>query len=142
MPPATLARVLRARDRMIAAPTETPPLELLAREVGLSRAYFLRSFADLVGTTPHDYLMRLRLEQAKRSLARGESVTEACLAAGYASLGSFGRLFTRATGLAPRAWQRQIRTVVPSVELWPAVWIPACFLVAHTPSTFGRAALG
>ena len=28
-----------------------------------------------------------------------------------------------------------------AAELWPAVWIPGCFLLQHTPSTFGEAIL-
>lgn len=140
VPPATLARLLRARDRLHDAPDAAPPLAALAAEVGLSRAHFLRSFALAFGRTPHDYLTELRLEHAKRALARGASVTEACLDVGFASLGSFSRLFAARTGLAPRDWQRRVRTVLPSAELWPAVWIPGCFLVHHTPSTFGEAA--
>jgi AraC-like DNA-binding protein len=140
IPPATLARLLRARDRLHDAPDEAPGLDVLAADVGLSRAHFLRSFTEVFGRTPHDYLTEVRLDQAKRLLARGGSVTEACFDVGFSSLGSFSRLFARRVGVAPRDWQRRVRTVLPSAELWPAVWIPGCFLIRHTPSTFGEAA--
>jgi hypothetical protein len=55
-------------------------------------------------------------------------------------LGSFSRLFSTRVGVGPRDWQRRTRVVLPSAELWPALWIPGCFLVAHAPSTFGEAA--
>jgi AraC-like DNA-binding protein len=134
-----MTRLLRARDRLHDAPDAAPRLDLLAEDVGLSRAYFLRSFTYAFGMTPHDYLTHLRLEQAKRALARGASVTEACFDVGFSSLGSFSRLFSRRVGVAPRDWQCRVRTVLPSAELWPAVWIPGCFLLHHTPSTFGEA---
>jgi AraC-like DNA-binding protein len=137
--PAVMKRVVRARDRLQDAPHEAPPLPVLAGEVGLSRAHLLRSFAQAFGVTPHVYLTDLRLRRAKRALARGLSVTEACFEVGFSSLGSFSRLFTQRVGLAPRDWQRRVRTVLPSAELWPAVWIPGCFLVRHAPSTFGQA---
>jgi AraC-like DNA-binding protein len=111
----------------------------LAADVRLSRAHFLRSFAEAFGVTPHAYLTEVRLHQAKRALARGASVTEACVDVGFSSLGSFSSLFARRFGVAPRDWQRRVRVVLPSAELWPAVWIPGCFLVRHAPSTFGEA---
>jgi AraC-like DNA-binding protein len=142
VPPATFARLLRARDRLHDAPTDAPTVAALAAEVNLSRAHFLRSFAVAFGVSPHEYLTSLRLERAKRSLARGASVTEACFDVGFSSLGSFSRLFTQHVGVAPRDWQRQVRTVLPSAELWPAVWIPGCFLRHFSSSTFGEAAGG
>ena len=97
VPPATLARLLRARDRLHDAPTEAPTVAALAAEVRLSRAHFLRSFVRAFGVTPHDYRTAVRLDLAKRALARGASVTETCLDAGFSSLGSFSSLFTRAS---------------------------------------------
>jgi|SRR5262245_35319045 len=139
LPPATLARLLRARERMQDQPAVGPSVAALAAEVRLSRAHFLRSFTEAFGVTPHAYLTEVRLHQAKRALARGASVTEACLDVGFSSLGSFSSLFMRRFGITPRDWQRRVRLVLPSAELWPAVWIPGCFLLQHTPSTFGEA---
>jgi AraC-like DNA-binding protein len=128
LPPATFARLARARARLHDAPEDAPRIEDLAAEVGLSRAHFLRSFAVAFGCTPHEYLTELRLDRAKRALARGASVTEACLDVGFASLGTFSRMFAARVGVSPRDWQRRVRTVLPSAELWPAVWVPGCFL--------------
>ena len=54
VPPATLARLLRARDRLHDAPAEAPTVAALAAEVRLSRAHFFRSFVRAFGVTPHD----------------------------------------------------------------------------------------
>jgi AraC-like DNA-binding protein len=142
LPPATLARLVRARDRLHDAPLDAPSVAALASDVRLSRAHFLRSFALAFGVTPHAYLTEVRLELAKRALARGASVTEACFDVGFSSLGSFSSLFARRVGVAPRDWQRRVRAVLPSAELWPAVWIPSCFLARQMPSTFGEAMFG
>lgn len=91
----------------------------------------------MFGRSPRDYLIELRMDRAKRALARGESVTEVCFAVGYESLGTFSRTFAERVGRSPRAWQRDARLVLPSAELWPAVWIPGCFLARL--STFGEA---
>jgi AraC-like DNA-binding protein len=142
VPPATMARLLRARDRLHDAPTEAPTIAALAAEVRLSRAHFFRSFVRAFGVTPHDYRTAVRLDLAKRTLARGTSVTESCLEAGFSSLGSFSTLFTRRVGATPRDWQRRVRRVLPSADLWPAIWIPGCFLARHAPGTFGEAMFG
>lgn len=137
--PATLRRLLRARDRLRDAPAEAPSLTELAADAHMSREHFLRTFARAFGRTPRDFVVEVRLEHAKRDLAKGASVTEACLTAGYASLGTFSRTFAGRVGVSPRDWQRRVRTVLPSAELWPAVWIPGCFLEHHAPVTFGEA---
>ena len=104
-----------------------PTLVELAETSGLSRAFLARSFAETFGMPPHRYLVQLRLEQAKRALAGGSSVTEACLEAGFESLGSFSASFHRRVGVSPREWQRQTRRLVQGAGV-PALYIPACFL--------------
>lgn len=125
---ATLKRLVRARDLARSRFDVDLRVGDLAAEAGLSRAHFLRSFAEAFGVTPHEYVIQLRIEAARRALAKGTSVTETCLAVGFSSLGSFSHLFASRVGASPRAWQKQVRTVVPSCELWPQVWIPSCFL--------------
>jgi AraC-like DNA-binding protein len=125
---ANLRRLLRARDLARASFDRDVRVADLAKAAKLSRAHFLRSFAQAFGVTPHEFVIQLRIEEARRELAKGASVTEACMAVGFSSLGSFSRLFASRVGESPRAWQRRVRTVVPSGELWPQVWIPGCFL--------------
>lgn len=133
---AALKRLVRARDLAHDRFDDAVTVVDMARAAGLSRAHFLRSFAEVFGVTPHEYLTRVRLEKARLQLSRGASVTETCLSVGFSSLGSFSRTFTERLGESPRAWQRRVRVLVPSAELWPAVWIPSCFL---PESTFGEA---
>jgi AraC-like DNA-binding protein len=133
---ATLRRLLRARERLHDEAEAAPRLPELAAGVGLSRAHLLRSFSLAFGATPHDYLTGVRLDRAKRLLARGASVTEACFAVGFSSLGSFSSLFARRVGMPPRDWRRRARVVLPSSELWPALWVPGCFLLVTVEAVF------
>jgi AraC-like DNA-binding protein len=134
---ANLRRLLRARDMARANFDADVRVIDLAREAGLSRAHFLRSFAQAFGVSPHEYVVQLRIDEARRALARGASVTDTCMAVGFTSLGSFSRLFAERVGESPRAWQRRVRTLVPSSELWPQVWIPGCFLTGPINATGG-----
>jgi len=130
--PATVRRLLRARDLVHDRYDAPLRLDDLAGAAGLSRFFFLRAFTATFGDTPHGYLTGVRLDRAKRELARGSSVTEACLSAGFSSLGSFSALFSREFGASPREWQKRSRLVVRVPESWPAIFIPGCFLFFHT----------
>jgi AraC family transcriptional regulator len=82
-------------------------LESAAREFGLSAFHFLRLFANVLGVTPHQYLIRSRLRRAARLLAEDtRSITEVALDVGFADLSNFVRTFHRAAELSPRAFRR------------------------------------
>ncbi|MGH7286645.1 MAG: helix-turn-helix domain-containing protein, partial [Myxococcota bacterium] len=56
---------------------EPVDLESAAREAGLSPFHFLRLFANVLGVTPHQYLVRSRLRRAARLLCEEErSITD------------------------------------------------------------------
>ena len=67
----------------------------------MSPAHFSRSFRAAYGETPYAYLMTGRIERAMALLRTGQSVTNACMAVGCTSLGSFSSSFTEITGETP-----------------------------------------
>jgi AraC-like DNA-binding protein len=109
----------RARDRrraveaalwMDAHSHEPIDLESAAREAGLSAFHFLRTFAGVLGVTPHQYLVRSRLRRAARLLADdGRSITDVALDVGFSDLSNFVRTFHRAAGVSPRAFRQAAR---------------------------------
>jgi AraC-like DNA-binding protein len=127
-------RVLRARERMHDAYAEPLTVPTLARSACLSPFHFLRVYTAAFGETPGRHLSRVRLERARDLLARGVSVTEACFAVGFSSLGSFSTRFARETGLSPRDFQRAARAVgiVPGHLL--SVYVPSCFAQHFAPA--------
>jgi len=131
-------RLVIARELLRERYTESLLLRELATTAGLSEFHFLRAYRDAFGETPHQHFTRLRLEHAKRALARGTAVTEVCFDVGYSSLGSFSSLFARATGQSPRAWQREVRSLVSQPADLPRLYIPGCFVaffVGPAPSS-------
>jgi AraC-like DNA-binding protein len=81
-------------------------LASLSRQAGMSAFHFLRTFARVLGVTPHQYLVRCRLRQAARRLGCGEaSVTQIALDVGFRDLSNFVRTFHRAAGLSPRRFR-------------------------------------
>jgi AraC-like DNA-binding protein len=125
----TFRRLCRARDfahAHFAAPIDT---RVLAREAALSPFHFHRLFTDTFGTTPHDFVTRLRIERAKRLLASGSStVTDICFEAGYSSLGSFSSRFRAVVGRSPVDYGREVRRVFGPAAPARSQFIPTCFL--------------
>jgi AraC-like DNA-binding protein len=99
----------RGRDMLADIRSSDATIRDVARETGMSHFHFIRRFEAVFGETPHQFRIREKLTEAQRLLARGRSVTEACLEVGFVSLGSFSTLFKRNVGVTPSAYQRQLR---------------------------------
>ncbi|NHN89522.1 AraC family transcriptional regulator [Acetobacter conturbans] len=82
-------------------------VQMLAREVGMSRSAFARDFMQRVGVAPITYLMNWRMNIAKSALkASDETVVEIAERIGYQSVSAFSSAFTRMTGMAPTVYRR------------------------------------
>jgi AraC family transcriptional regulator len=86
---------------------EAIDLNGLARNAGLSAFHFLRLFANVVGVTPHQYLIRARLRRAARLLANETvPITNIAYQVGFGDLSNFVRTFRRAAGVSPRRFRQ------------------------------------
>ncbi|WP_026917719.1 helix-turn-helix domain-containing protein [Gordonia shandongensis] len=128
--PATLAHLRRARDLMdrdYAQPLDVPTM---ARRALMSTAHFSREFTIAYGETPYGYLVTRRMERAMALLRSGTSVTDACVAVGFTSLGSFSTTFRRLTGETPSAYRAR-----PHDDL---EGLPSCMTkILARPTPFG-----
>ncbi len=130
-------RLCRSRDFLAAGFDQPLRLADAAREACLSPYHYHRLFARAFGETPHEFLTRLRIDHAKRLLAREQlPVTEVCFAVGYESLGSFSSRFRNLVGYSPLEFQRGLRKIFAVPELTPYRFIPNCFLLRHGARTF------
>jgi AraC-like DNA-binding protein len=85
-------------------------LEQAARQAELSLFHFLRLFANVLGVTPHQYLVRSRLRHAARLLAKEDRpVTDIAYDVGFGDLSNFVRTFHRAAGVSPLKFRQASR---------------------------------
>ncbi len=85
------------------------PIELedAAAQAGISPFHFLRLFSNVLGVTPHQYLVRSRLRHAARRLADDDSpITDIAYDVGFNDLSNFVRTFHRAAGASPQKFRR------------------------------------
>ena len=77
-------------------------LNKISNYVSLSKNYFCNIFKKETGITIWDYLIRIRMEEAKRMLLETEQKTyEISERVGYDDPSYFGRLFKKYTGFTP-----------------------------------------
>jgi AraC-like DNA-binding protein len=125
----TYRRLCRAKDFLAANYRQRVRLEDAARAACLSPWHFHRLYATAFRETPHDFLTRLRIDEAKRRLAIGsDSATDICLDLGYESLGSFSWRFRNLVGCSPREYRRRARHIFSIPFSWYLASIPCCFL--------------
>src|ERR1700680_1376039 len=87
-------------------------LEGAASQAGISPFHFLRLFANVLGVTPHQYLVRSRLKHAARLLADGDrAITDVAFDVGFGDLSNFVRTFHRAAGVSPRRFREASRAM-------------------------------
>ena len=87
------ARDLRLRD--------------IAKGCGLSSSHLSALFVRYFGVPPVEFLLRVRLREAKLLLAKGARVKDAAEVVGFHSQHYFSRLFKSRTGMSPLEFTRR-----------------------------------
>ena len=88
---------------------ENATIAALARQMGLGRRTVERLFLAETKMTVGEWRRRLRLLRAVQRLARGESVTNVALDAGYSSTSAFIATFRKAFGTTPGRYSERDR---------------------------------
>jgi len=103
----TPARIRRLLDYIEQHLGEDLSLEAMAAEVNLSPIYLARAFRSTVGEPPHQYVVRRRVEHARRLLAgTALSITEIALAVGFSSQSHLSNWFRRLVGVSPAVYRK------------------------------------
>jgi AraC-like DNA-binding protein len=103
-------------------------ISAIAAQACLSKFHFLRLFTRCYGTTPHQYLTRLRIRKARELMQNGASVTKALTSTGFTSLSSFNKLFRRHTRIVPSTYLQRMDQRRREIAEQPLKHIPDCFI--------------
>ena len=98
----------RAKELLLADPSENLSLNCVAAACKLSVSHFARAFKVSTGVPPHQWRMQARVEEARPLLAKTTTpLAEVAGIYGFADRSHFSRVFARATGTSPGAWRRE-----------------------------------
>lgn len=94
--------LVQARDILARTWQEPPSLMQLARMVGLNDFKLKSGFKELFGTTVFGYVRRMRMQEARLLLEKGQAnVSEAAYRVGYTNVSHFASQFHKAFGSSP-----------------------------------------
>ena len=99
--------VRQVRDYIHALYMQPLHVEEIAQKINLDRRYLSRLFKQKTGQTIQEYLITVRMEEAKNCLEQGASVEKAARLCGYEDVCNFSKMFKRRFGISPFGWKKQ-----------------------------------
>ncbi len=106
--------ILRAQHYIEKNYRESISVEEVARQSHMSKRNFIRRFTKATHNTPLEYIQRVRIEAAKKSIETGNSsINEIMYESGYSDIKSFRTVFRKITGLSPMQYRNKYHIAVP-----------------------------
>ena len=87
--------------------TEQIQLHQIAESAFISSRECLRLFQNIIGTSPKQYIIQLRLQKAKKMLSETtNSIAELCAHCGFQSQSYFTQMFQKQFGISPAKYRK------------------------------------
>jgi AraC family transcriptional regulator len=103
------ARLRRIKELIVAKMEDDLSLDDMAQSVGLSTAHFARMFRKSTGETPHQFVLRQRLERAKAMLRAADArVLDVAVACGFKTQQHFAQAFREVWGVSPSEYRHYL----------------------------------
>jgi AraC family transcriptional regulator len=103
------ARLRRIKELVDAKLEDDLSLDEMAQSVGLSTAHFARMFRKSTGETPHQFVLRQRLERAKAMLRAPDArVLDVAVACGFKTQQHFAQVFRDLWGVSPTEYRQDL----------------------------------
>jgi AraC family transcriptional regulator len=103
------ARLRMIKELVNAKMEDDLSLDDMAQSVGLSTAHFARMFRKSTGATPHQFVLRQRLERAKAMLRAPDArVLDVAVACGFKTQQHFAQVFRDVWGVSPTEYRQDL----------------------------------
>ncbi|HYV73956.1 MAG TPA: helix-turn-helix domain-containing protein [Candidatus Binatia bacterium] len=103
------ARLRLVKELVHAKMEDELTLAEMAKSAELSPAHFSRMFRKSTGETPHQFVLRQRVERAKEMLREAEMrVLDVAVACGFKTQQHFARVFRRICGASPTEYRYEV----------------------------------
>ena len=105
-------RISKSLQLLHNSPQQSWTIELLASEIGMSRAAFAKRFNDMVGQPVFAYLSQLRIQKAKELIKHTTlAIDDIALDIGYQSERAFSKTFSKFVGITPKQYRKQVHSI-------------------------------
>ena len=102
------ARLRRITELVHAEIEDELSLDKMAETAGLSTAHFSQMFRKSTGESPHQFVLRHRVERAKEMLRASEArVLDVAVGCGFKTQQHFARIFRQICGTSPTEYRRE-----------------------------------
>ena len=82
-------------------------IQLLCKELGMSRALLFNKMKAITGAGTKEYITRIRIERAKKMIEKAElTIAEISDATGFASASYFSTAFKNYAGMTPSQYKQ------------------------------------
>lgn len=122
-------RVVEAKIFMDRHYAKAIDLDKIADQAAFSKYHFLRLFKNTFGMSPHQYLISVRVNAAKKLLLTKMTISDVCFAVGFESVPSFTRLFKQKIGISPGLFVKTELSKVKNQVEEPKKYVPGCFAI-------------
>jgi AraC family transcriptional regulator len=127
-------RLRRVTELVHAEIEDELSLHKMAEAAGLSAAHFSQMFRKSTGESPHQFVLRIRVERAKEMLRAPKArVLDVAIACGFKTQQHFARVFRRACGATPTEYRQEFLYQGATFEL--ETYSDSTQAFAGTPST-------
>jgi len=120
-------RIVRAKLFIDDHYAENIDIDNIADQASFSKYHFIRLFKSIYGKTPHNYLIKVRIDKAKLLLSADVSVLETSMAIGFDSPTSFTAVFKKLVRKTPSEFQKDAKTRNAAINRNPFLFVPNCY---------------
>jgi AraC-like DNA-binding protein len=124
-------RIVKAKLFIDERYSDNIDLDNISDQAHFSKFHFIRLFKSIYGSTPNNYLIKVRMDKAKILLSEGYSVLETCMMVGFDSPTSFTGMFKKIAGQTPSMFQREQDLKRDAMQTNPLAFVPNCFAETH-----------
>lgn len=98
-----------SREKIVAEPEKEKTLEEYAKEIYVSKFYYIRKIKEVSGLAPHKLIIQSRIRKSQLLLCNGSDIVQTALTMGFYDQSHFNKYFNKIVGIPPSEYLNSIQ---------------------------------